>query len=66
MMSDLERIIESKRALRRQLASLSIGEKLRMLDVMCECEIAICRAQSASHSRDRVNEHRPRHLADRG
>jgi hypothetical protein len=34
--SSLEKIIESKRALRRELAQRPIGEKLRMLDALRE------------------------------
>ena len=41
MTFDLQKIIESKRVLRRQLAARPIGEKLRMLDVLREREIAI-------------------------
>jgi hypothetical protein len=36
MSSSLDKIIESKRALRRELARRPIGEKLRMLDAMRE------------------------------
>ena len=32
MSNDMKRILESKRALRRKLASLPVVEKLRMLD----------------------------------
>ena len=32
MSNDMKRIVESKRALRRKLASLPVAEKLRMLD----------------------------------
>jgi hypothetical protein len=41
MTFDLERILESKRAYRKRLASLPIGEKLRLLDVLRERELAI-------------------------
>lgn len=41
MTFDLQKILESKRALRRNLAARPIGEKLRMLDAMREREIAI-------------------------
>jgi hypothetical protein len=41
MSLDLQKILESKRALRRKLAALPIGEKLRMLDALRERELAI-------------------------
>lgn len=41
MSFDLQRILESKRALRRNLAMRPVAEKLRMLDAMREREIAI-------------------------
>ena len=41
MTFDLQKIIESKRALRRKLAALSVAEKLRMLDALRERELAI-------------------------
>ena len=41
MTFDLQKIIESKRALRRNLAALPVAEKLRMLDALRERELAI-------------------------
>jgi hypothetical protein len=41
MTFDLQTILESKRAHRRHLASLPIGEKLRLLDALRERELAI-------------------------
>jgi len=41
MTFDLEKIIESKRALRRDLAARPIAEKLRMLDALRERAIAL-------------------------
>ena len=41
MTFDLQKIIESKRALRRKLAALPVAEKLRMLDALRERELAI-------------------------
>ena len=41
MSFDLKKVIESKRALRRKLAALPVAEKLRMLDVLRERELAI-------------------------
>ena len=41
MSFDLQRILESKRAFRRDLAARPIAEKLRMLDALRERELAI-------------------------
>jgi hypothetical protein len=41
MSFDLEKIIESKRALRRKLAALPVAEKLRMLDALRERDLTI-------------------------
>ena len=41
MSFDLERILESKRELRRQLTHLPIEEKLRLLDALRERALAI-------------------------
>lgn len=41
MSFDLEKIIESKRALRRDLAARPIAEKLRMLDALRERALTI-------------------------
>ena len=41
MTFDLARMLESKRALRTRLAALPIAEKLAMLDVLRERELAI-------------------------
>ena len=41
MSFDLQKMFESKRALRRQLASRPVAEKLRMLDALRERELAI-------------------------
>ena len=38
---DLQKILESKRALRRDLAARPVAEKLRMLDALRERELAI-------------------------
>jgi hypothetical protein len=40
---ELQRILESKRALRRKFAAWPIAEKLRMLDALRERELAIRR-----------------------
>ena len=41
MSFDLQKIIESKRTLRRNLAARPVAEKLRMLDALRERELAI-------------------------
>jgi hypothetical protein len=41
MSFDLQKILESKRVLRRDLAARPIAEKLRMLDALRERELAI-------------------------
>ena len=41
MSFDLERILESKRARRRELATRPIAEKLRMLDALRERTLAL-------------------------
>jgi hypothetical protein len=41
MSFNLQKVLESKRALRRDLAARPLGEKLRMLDAMRERELAI-------------------------
>jgi len=40
MSFDLQKILESKRALRRDLAARPVAEKLRLLDTMRERELA--------------------------
>ncbi len=47
MSFDLQRILESKRALRRHLATRPVAEKLRMLDAMRERAVAIRGASPA-------------------
>ncbi len=46
MSFDLQKILEDKRRLRRQLASPPIEEKLRLLDALRERELAIRRSRS--------------------
>jgi hypothetical protein len=43
MSSDLQKMLESKRALRRNLAARPVAEKLRMLDALRKRELAIRR-----------------------
>ncbi|MGD0411695.1 MAG: hypothetical protein ABSC18_08300 [Verrucomicrobiota bacterium] len=43
MSFDLQKMLESKRALRRNLAARPVAEKLRMLDALRERELAIRR-----------------------
>jgi len=47
MSFDLEKILESKRALRRELAARPLAEKLRMLDALRERVLAIRQAKPA-------------------
>ena len=48
MSFDLQKILESKRALRRDLAARPLAEKLRILDALRERELAIRRPASES------------------
>jgi len=57
MTFDLQRIVVSKRAYRRYLMTLPIGEKLRILDALRKREIAIRRRELHSDvTSDRVRE----------
>ena len=53
MTFDLTRILESKRAYRRKLAALPIGEKLRLLDALRERGLEIRRSRVVSHPKAR-------------
>lgn len=57
---DINRVIESKKALRKSLAKLPVGEKLRMLDAMRACILSIKSAtiHTEPQKRDRVIEKR--------
>ncbi len=50
MTSDLERLLAGKRALRRKLQELPLGEKLRLLDAMRERALTLRRAAGVSSS----------------
>ena len=50
MTFDLARILESKRALRRDLAARPIGEKLRMLDALRERALSLRASRETSGS----------------
>ncbi len=50
MSFDLEKILESKRALRRELAARPVAEKLRMLDALRERALATRPAKPAPYS----------------
>jgi hypothetical protein len=52
MTPDLQKILESKRALRRDLAARPIAEKLRMLDAMRERAEAIRKAGAGQPTED--------------
>ena len=47
---DLEKMIESKRVYRARLAALPIGEKLRILDALCERQRIIRSSASRSEA----------------
>ena len=47
MSFDVQAILKSKRALRRELAALTVAEKLRMLDALHERALAIRPAKPA-------------------
>lgn len=51
MSFDLQKILSSKSALRRDLAARPIGEKLRMLDTLRERELSIRGRHSHAESR---------------
>ena len=57
MSFDLQKVLESKRALRRSLAARPVAEKLRMLDAMRERELAI--RSSAAHTGSSVVREEP-------
>ena len=46
MSFDMQRILASKRALRRELAALPVAEKLRLLDDLRERELTLRRSVS--------------------
>ncbi len=50
MTFDLQKMLESKRAYRAGLAVLPIGEKLRMLDALCERQRIIRGSASRSEA----------------
>ena len=52
MTFDLQKMIESKRAYRVRLAALPIGEKLAMLDALCERQRAIRGGAADSEARE--------------
>jgi len=51
MTASLQKILESKRALRRELATRPIAEKLRILDAMRERELAVRSAPATRRDR---------------
>ena len=56
MSFDLEKVIESKRALRRDLADRPLAEKLRMLDALRERALALRAATPGSPETDALRE----------
>lgn len=61
MTFDLQKIIAGKQALRRDLAARPIAEKLRLLDVLRERELAI-RGRSAAAAAGLREEPPPYHI----
>jgi hypothetical protein len=59
MSLDLQRILESKRALRRDLAARPIAEKLRLLDAMRERAEAIRNATRGAHDEPSIVREEP-------
>jgi len=59
MKPDLERILKSKRAFRRELAARPIAEKLRMLDVLRERTLAIRSASKSDSTKKSIVQQTP-------
>ena len=62
MTFDLQQILESKRALRRSLASRPVAEKLALLEVLRDRAIAIRQANTSREStfaRELIAQNRP-------
>jgi hypothetical protein len=49
MILDWQRVVESKRALRRNIAAWPIAEKLRLLDALRERELLLRSGRAAPH-----------------
>jgi hypothetical protein len=68
MSFDLQKLLESKRALRRQLTTRPIEEKLRLLDALRERELAIRGGVSSDAAsgilREEPARHRPKPKSD--
>ena len=56
MSFDLEKILASKRARRRDFAARPIGEKLRMLDALRERALTLRAARSGGVAQDALSE----------
>ncbi len=54
MSFDLQKILESKRALRRNLATQSVAEKLRLLDVLRERTLTLRYASRLNQKRNQI------------
>jgi hypothetical protein len=54
MKTNLRRIVEGKRALRKQLAERPIAEKLKMLDALRQRTLAIRRASNSGTAKNPV------------
>ncbi|MBN1893129.1 hypothetical protein JW906_01490 [bacterium] len=62
---EIQRILESKRVLRRKLAALPIKEKLAMLDVLRDRLLSIRKAAALNRS-VLTREHPPEYKTDAG
>jgi hypothetical protein len=62
MSFDLQKMLESKRAYRQQLAARPIGEKLRILDALRERTLAI--RGNADHSQTAIVREEPQRFGE--
>ncbi len=58
MTFDIQKILQSKRELRRELAELPIEEKLRLLDALRERQLAVRGNNIAFYPQIHADEHR--------
>ena len=59
MKTNLRRIVEGKRALRKQLAERPIAEKLKMLDALRQRTLAIRRGSDSSPKKKAIVQEKP-------
>jgi hypothetical protein len=58
MTFDIQKILQSKREFRRDLAALPIEEKLRLLDVLRERQLAFRAISKTDHPQIHADQHR--------